>query len=282
MVTGATSGFGKLIALTFARNGYCVYATTRENSPEKIGATEELAKKENLSLKWIELDVTKPETIARAEQVIRKNGGLDILVNNAGFGVLGAIETYTADDVQKQLDTNFLGAVRMTYAFLPLLKQSDHGRIIIMSSIAGVLVAPAYGLYSASKHALEAFHEALRYELFASNVSVSLVEPGGFDTSFSVNARGLSPEENSKHPTWYKNAIAFRNKRIGTENNIISKRRDPQVVANLVFTIAQTRKPKLRNFVGTGAFTGYLFRRFFPNVVWEWIMVNMLKRLVRS
>lgn len=280
LVTGANSGFGKLIALTFARNGYHVYATSRGNRPEQIDAISKIARQERLSLEWLTLDITNPDQISAALQRVSQRG-IDVLINNAGFGILGPIESYTTIDVQKQLDTNFLGTVRMIYAFLPLLKQSGHGRIINMSSIAGVIVAPAYGLYAASKHAVEVFSEALRYELFDTNVSVSLVEPGGFDTNFSANAKSLATDEAAKKTTWYARAIEVRNKHIGAENNIINKKRDPQLVADFVLKIAQAHKPKLHNFIGPGTHLGYLARRFLPNTLWEWAMITALKKLSR-
>jgi len=269
LVTGANSGFGKLIALTFARQGYRVFATTLHKDSDSVKEISELSTRENLAIEWLVLDVTQQNDIAAAVKRIAPHG-LDILINNAGFGILGPIEAYTVQDVQRQFDTNFFGTVRMIYAFLPLLKKSESPKIINISSIAGVLVAPAYGLYASSKHALEVFTEVLRLELFDTNISVSLVEPGGFDTNFTANAQGLSDKSTTvEMPKWYAHALAFRNKRVGTENNIINKKRDPQLVADLVLRIARAKKPRLRHFIGGGTLFGYWLRRFLPDAVWE-------------
>lgn len=272
LVTGANSGFGKLIALTFARSGYHVYATTRNLESESV--------KENPELEWLILDVTNQVQIDDAFKFIEKKG-LDILVNNAGFGILGPIEEFTTEDFQKQFDTNFFGVVRMVYKFLPLLKKSNSPKIITISSIAGLIVAPSYGLYASSKHAVEVFIEALSYELFDTNIKISLVEPGGFDTNFSANSKGLNSNNKNLESAklWYKNAIKIRSRHIGAENNIISKKRDPQRVADLILKIARSKNPRLRYIIGQGAFISHFLRKILPGFVWEWAMKTVLRRL---
>lgn len=280
LVTGCSSGFGKLIVLKFARTGYHVYATARNLLSEGVIDIKKIAKKENLSIEWFELDVTKQNKIDLVFTTI-KDRGLDMLINNAGFGILGPVENYSFDDVKKQFDTNFFGVVRMTYKFLPLLKKSPDPKVITISSIAGLIVAPVYGLYASSKHAVEVFMEALRYELFSSNIKVILVEPGGFDTNFTKNSIGLSlnKDNTDRFPYWYRNLIKTRNKHIGAENNIINKKRDPQIVSDLVFKIAKAKNPKLRYIIGQGVGFGYFFRKLLPSSVWDWLMKQMLRYL---
>ena len=123
LVTGCSSGFGKLIVLKFARAGFQVYATARNLKSEGVLEVQEITKNENLLIEWYELDVTKQNQIDSVFNSI-KDRGLDILINNAGFGILGPIQGYNISDLEKQFNTNFFGVVRMTYAFLPLLKSN--------------------------------------------------------------------------------------------------------------------------------------------------------------
>ena len=277
-MTGCSSGFGKLIVLKLAREGYQIYATARNLKSEGVLEVQEITKRENLPIEWYELDVTKQSQINTVFDSI-KDRGLDILINNAGFGILGPVEKYTVQDVKNQFETNFFGVVRMIYTFLPLLKKSLRPKIITISSIAGLVIAPAYGLYASSKHAVEVFIEALRYELFDSNIKISLIEPGGFDTNFTKNSIGLKIKKDELIPSWYRNVINIRNRHVGAENNIISKKRDPQLVADLVFKIIQSKNPRLRYVIGQGAGVGYFLRKLLPSSIWDWMMRRILRYL---
>jgi NAD(P)-dependent dehydrogenase (short-subunit alcohol dehydrogenase family) len=282
LITGANSGFGKRMAITFARAGYHVYATARNLQSEGVGEINSLIDKEKLSLEWLKLDVTKQEQITSAYEAI-KDRGLDILINNAGYGILGPIDEYTVDDFERQFDTNFFGVVRTTYTFLPLLKKSAYPKIITISSIAGLIVAPAYGLYASSKHAVEVFIETLSYELYNTNIKVVLIEPGGFDTNFSANGKGLNakPLHESASDEWYYNVLRFRNTFIGTDTNIKNKARDPQRVADLALAIARKKNPRLRYIIGQGAFFGHVFRKLLPAGAWGGVMRMVIKYFSR-
>ena len=273
LITGANSGFGYLMALKFAREGWKVYATTRDLEKDGAKSMNEIAGKEGLDVTWLVLDVTDGEAIKRA---VREVPSLDVLVNNAGYGVLGPVETYTTEDFRKQLDANFFGVVEMTYQFLPLLKESRYGRIINISSIAGLIAAPAYALYSSSKHALEAYTEVLRYAL-SGRVKVSLIEPGGFDTKFSENAKGLGVDADDD--SWFGRVKRFRNSSfLSSSNSFIKRARNPQIVADAVFKVANQRNPRLRNIIGVGTPLTAFFRRILPGPVWEWIVLFAVKR----
>jgi NAD(P)-dependent dehydrogenase (short-subunit alcohol dehydrogenase family) len=187
LITGSSSGFGYLTTLTLARKGYKVWATMRDSNgknSEKRAAFETLAKDETLDITVAELDVTSDVSVKElTARIIQEDGSLDVLVNNAGVMYVGITEAYSLEQVQEQFDTNFFGVVRTTKAFLPLIKNSSDGTIINISSLAGRLVFPYFGVYCASKFALEAYTESLRYELKPLNVDVSIVEPGPFPTS---------------------------------------------------------------------------------------------------
>lgn len=282
LITGANSGFGKRMAITFARAGYYVYATARNLESVGIEEVNRIMKGEQLSLEWMELDITKQEQIDEVYKKI-ENRGLDILINNAGFGILGPLEDYTVSDMQRQFDTNFFGTVRMTYTFLPLLKKSIAPKIITISSIAGLIVAPAYGLYAASKHALEVFIETLSYELFTTPMRVILIEPGGFDTNFSANGKGLQTKGTIGiyKERWYHNILQLRNRFIGFESSARTKARNPQRVADLALKIARKKNPRLRYIIGQGAFFGHVFRKLLPAGAWGGVMRGVIKYFAR-
>ncbi|WP_298511357.1 SDR family oxidoreductase [uncultured Kordia sp.] len=184
LITGASNGFGYLSALTLARNGYKVWATMRDShgrNKSKKEALEEIARKENIHISIAELDVTSDVSVnLLAEKIMATDGSLDVLVNNAGVMYVGITEAYSLEQVQEQFDTNFFGIIRTSKALLPLLKKSSDGLIINISSLAGRLVFPYFGIYCASKFALEAYSEALAYELKPIGVNVSIIEPGPY------------------------------------------------------------------------------------------------------
>jgi len=266
LITGANSGFGYYMVLEFARNGHYVFATTRDLKEDGVIQISKIVEQENLNVNWIRLDVTKEDDIKDAFVTIKSLGLLDVLVNNAGYGVIGPLESYNSIDVRDQLDTNFFGAIDMIYTFLPLLKKSTAATIINISSIAGLISAPAYGVYSASKWALEAFTEALRYELHKTNIKVALIEPGGFDTEFSANATGLGMPGGDNKFNWFETLKERRNKIVGKAFKNI---RNPRRVSKLTYKIAESRNPKIRNVIGVDAKIFYFLRRLLPARIWE-------------
>lgn len=190
VVTGCSSGFGYLTALTMARQGYKVWATMRDpdgRNKNKKHELEHIVSEENLQISVADLDVTSDGSFKQLrENVIQEDGKLDLLVNNAGFALLGISEAYSLDQVKAQFDTNFYGVVRATQAFLPLLRESTDGLIVNISSLAGRIVFPYFGFYCASKFALEAYSESLRYELKPLGVDVCLIEPGPYPTNPNI------------------------------------------------------------------------------------------------
>lgn len=190
LVTGASSGIGRKITERLAAGGYFVYAGARKEADLR-----ELDAIENVDS--IRLDVTRPEEIAAAVETVRKAGrGLHGLVNNAGVAVMGPITESKEEDLRFVMDVNVFGPYRVTQAFAPLILESG-GRITTISSIAGILTRPPLGAYSMSKHAVEAFGDALAAELEPKGVKVSLIEPGNYRSEISRNAAvrmGLPPD----------------------------------------------------------------------------------------
>ena len=187
LVTGSSNGFGRLTVETLARLGHTVYASMRGSSGKNEAIRTELqqlAKDENLNLHVIELDVTNDTSVEKAVADIIENAGrIDVLVNNASVMSIGITEGFTLEQVQRQFDVNFYGAVRTNRAVLPHMRKQGQGLLIQISSIAGRVVVPFFGIYAASKFAVEAMSEAYRYDLSGWGIDSVIVEPGPFGTN---------------------------------------------------------------------------------------------------
>jgi NAD(P)-dependent dehydrogenase (short-subunit alcohol dehydrogenase family) len=191
LITGATDGLGKALALLLAERGYHVFAAGR--SPEKLAQLDAAARQKNFALDSIALDVCSDDSVQRAvNNVLAKAGALDVLVNNAGVNYAAAVEDLTMDDWRAQFETNFFGVLRVTRAVLPHMRERRNGRILMMSSLGGLVTPPTQGAYSSSKHALEGLSNALRLELYPFGIDVVLIEPGYIITGIQKAAAELS------------------------------------------------------------------------------------------
>lgn len=183
LVTGSSSGIGLETALALAKDGYHTFASMRDLS--KAGELENAAKKDNLPIEVIELDVDKEESIVSAvKKVIDSAGRLDVLVNNAGYGQFGCTEDVSVDDFRKQFETNFFSIVRIIQEVTPIMRNQNSGSIINISSVAGRMGLPGSPAYISSKFALEGLGECLRYELGQFGIKTTLIEPGVIKTNF--------------------------------------------------------------------------------------------------
>lgn len=181
LITGVSSGFGRALAEAALAAGDIVVGTLRQAG--QIAAFEALAPGRAHA---VTLDVTAPAQIAAAvERATAVAGGIDVLVNNAGYGFVGAAEEASIDEVRRQFETNFFGMVQITQAVLPQMRARGAGRILNISSAAGVIASPGLAFYAASKFALEGFSEALAGEVAPLGIRVTILEPGGFRTQFS-------------------------------------------------------------------------------------------------
>jgi NAD(P)-dependent dehydrogenase (short-subunit alcohol dehydrogenase family) len=186
LVTGASRGFGHLICERLAAKGHRVYAGMR--NPTGPGA--DLSR----SCVVVELDVPDGDAVTRVvQELIDREGGLDAVVNNAGYPLWGPLEETPLEEIQQEFDVNVFGALRVTRAAVPIMREQRSGVVVQISSISGRVVAgPFWGHYAASKFALEAFSEALAYELRPFGVRVVLIEPGSYQTTIGESTR-LSP-----------------------------------------------------------------------------------------
>jgi NAD(P)-dependent dehydrogenase (short-subunit alcohol dehydrogenase family) len=247
LVTGASSGIGEAIARAFADKGFEVFGTSRNP-----GRTTPIA-----GVEFVQLDVTDPESVARAvSTVVQRAGRLDVVVNNAGFGVLGAAEESSTAQAQQLFDTNFFGLVRVTREVLPYLRAQRSGRIINISSVLGFIPAPYGALYAASKHAVEGYSESLDHETREFGVRVSVVEPGYTKTSFDAAAVDADSPIDSYAPIREHVKDVLR-KSIPTGD-------DPDVVAHVVVKAATSRSPKVRYPAGPLARQLTVLKKFAP------------------
>lgn len=206
LVTGASSGLGRMLAETLASRGYHVYAGARKDRDlEALDAIE--------NIQSIRLDVTIQDEIDAAVQTVtNENRGLYAIVNNAGVGLMAPLIELEENDLDFILDVNVYGPYRITRAFAPLLIESK-GRVINIGSIAGVQTRSFYGPYSMSKHALEAFTDTLAIELDKFDIKVSIIDPGGFNSDIGKNiykrlkARGLDIENSLYKDEWQNNWV---------------------------------------------------------------------------
>lgn len=191
LITGATDGLGKAAALLLAERGYRVFAAGR--SAEKRAQLDALAREKSLPLESLALDVCDDRSVETAVRaVLSQARAIDVLINNAGVNYTAAVEDLSMKDWRAQFETNFFGVLRVTRAVLPHMRERRRGRILMMSSLSGLVTPPTQGAYSSSKHALEGLSNALRMELFPFGIDVVLIEPGYIITGIQKAAADLS------------------------------------------------------------------------------------------
>jgi NAD(P)-dependent dehydrogenase (short-subunit alcohol dehydrogenase family) len=199
LVTGSSTGFGKLTVETLARAGYAVRATMRNVRGSNRAAAadlEGLAKAENLDLKVVELDILDSESVkAAVAQIVSESGRIDVLVNNAGVAYAGLTEAFSEEQVLKQFDTNVLSMIRLNKAVLPHMRKKSSGLVINVTSVIARIVFPFYGLYCASKFAMEAISESLRYELAGLGVDSVILEPSAYPTPIYASTTSPADQE---------------------------------------------------------------------------------------
>jgi short-subunit dehydrogenase len=182
VITGASSGFGEGSLRAFADRGYRVWGTMRD--PDDRNAAKKAALEAySPNIQIIEMDVTNDHSVAAAFAQILTVGPIDILINNAGIMYIGMTEAYSVEQSREQMETNYFGAIRAMQAVLPAMRKAGAGLIINTSSLAGRVAVPFFGTYCATKHALEAYSQSLRYEVSPFGVDVALVEPGPFPSN---------------------------------------------------------------------------------------------------
>jgi NAD(P)-dependent dehydrogenase (short-subunit alcohol dehydrogenase family) len=196
LITGASSGFGRDTAEALHRAGHTVYASMRGVQGKNRRAAEALR---NLGIKTVELDVSDDASVeAGVENVLAEAGKIDVLVNNAGIASAGVTEAFTTEQAKAIFDTNVIGLLRVTRSVLPSMRQKRDGLIINIGSILGRVTFPFVGIYGASKFAVEALTDSLRYEVSQLGVEVVEVQPSGYPTNFFTNLQSPASTEVTK------------------------------------------------------------------------------------
>ena len=255
VITGCSSGFGMAGALAFARRGWRVYATMRNVA--KQDRLIQKAQAEHLPLTVKQIDVKDQSTIDRSiQEIYQEAGRLDAVVNNAGYGLVGALEDLSMDQIHDMFDTNIYGAIRMFKSAMPIFRRQRKGHFINVTSVAGVAGLPLYSAYCASKYAMEGLAESLVFELAPFEIRVSNIEPGPFDTEFSRGSmKYASGMRNSDSPYHVLNNYYFK-------RHEVSQFDSPDIVASLLVRIAEEPHPKLRYPVGKKVWELVLFKKF--------------------
>jgi NAD(P)-dependent dehydrogenase (short-subunit alcohol dehydrogenase family) len=272
VITGSSSGFGLLTCVELAKAGFRVVATMRD-----LGRRDRLDQSATAAgiagrLDTRALDVTDFDALPGfVEAVVRDYGRLDVLVNNAGFAVAGFAEDIKLEELRRQFETNFFGAVAMTKAVLPTMRRQRSGHIIMVSSIGGLVGSVTVSSYSASKHALEGWSESLRLEVNGLGIKVVLVEPGAYLTDIWTRGAVMGEKATQETSPNIQRSLRMR------ERIQALPKRDPIEVARLIASIAQDPEPKLRYLVGRDAKIQLVMKRILPWKRFERIIANFLK-----
>ena len=239
-ITGASRGFGRIWAQAAAERGDTVVATARDAS-----VLDDLVAAHPGRVHALQLDVTDHDAaFAAVQQAKALLGSLDVVVNNAGFGLFGAIEEVTEEQARQQIETNVFGALWVTQAALPIMREQGSGHILQVSSIGGVHAFPGLGLYHASKWALEGFSQALAAEVAAFGIKVTLVEPTGYATDWAFGS-AMRAEENPAYAELRERILAAR-------AAVVADRGVPEATAPVILQLVDMDAPPLRLFLGEG------------------------------
>ena len=243
LITGASSGIGQACARYLHQKGYRVYGTSRRaQSLTMAGAGVQAAPAAPFEM--IPMDVDSDASVERGVNLIlEREGRLDVVVNNAGFGIAGSIEDSTIEEARSQFETNFFGAWRVCRAVLPTMRRQQHGYIVNISSVAGLLGIPFQGAYCAAKYAIEGLTEVLRMEVRPFGIHVVLIEPGDFHTGFTAHRRRTIASQNPAY-------LARLDSALGVMEADETNGAPPDKIAYLLERIIVSPSPRLRYSVG--------------------------------
>ncbi len=263
LITGCSSGIGRATALRLARAGRRVYATARN-----VGGLDDLAA---AGCRLLPLDVTDPASMRSAvEAVEREDGAVWALVNNAGYSQSGAIESVPLELVRRQFETNVFGAIALTQLVLPAMRRRRAGRIVNLSSMGGRLTFPGGGYYHATKYALEAFTDALRFEVGGFGIHAILIEPGLIRSEFAAAAVDsmAAPQSDGAYAE-FDAAVARATKEAYERGPLARLAGDPDDVAATIERALAARRPRARYTVTPSATLLLGLRRLLPDGAWD-------------
>jgi NAD(P)-dependent dehydrogenase (short-subunit alcohol dehydrogenase family) len=265
LITGCSSGIGHATAERLLADGWTVYATARR--PETLG---DLAQK---GAKTLPLDVTDESSMqAAVNAVAEAEGAVGVLINNAGYSQSGAVESVPIEQVRRQFETNVFGLIRMCQLVLPGMRQQGWGKIVNIGSMGGRLTFPGGGLYHATKYAVEAISDALRFEVRGFGVDVVLVEPGLIVTKFGEVASATVTAADDEGPYAHFNRRVAKTTEEAYRGPLVKLGGGPDKVAATIAKALKAKRPKPRYPVTPSAHLMINQRRFTPDQVWDLMM----------
>jgi NAD(P)-dependent dehydrogenase (short-subunit alcohol dehydrogenase family) len=268
LITGASSGFGKATALSLARHGHYVVATSRSHAG--LDDLAGLARQEALKISTRPIDISDPASVAKNVPAILSDvGDLDVLVNNAGYSLWGCWESLTLDEVRSQFATNFFGHLTMIQAVLPHMRERRKGLIINVGSMAAHIGRPAGGAYAASKAALASLTKVIRMEVEPFGIQVVLLEPGRFRTSYNAN-RAIGTHASDPQSPYQPLIQRLKQKRESSKHK--DQAGDPVEVAKTITKILVESQPKQRYLIGDDAKRWYMAVKFLPDSFLETVV----------
>jgi NAD(P)-dependent dehydrogenase (short-subunit alcohol dehydrogenase family) len=251
LVTGSSSGIGFETALVLARNGFKTFASMRNLGKSKN--ITQVANREILPLEVVQLDVNDDISVKEAVDkiVTVEDHRIDVLVNNAGYGLFGALEDLSIEEIKAQFETNFFGVVRVTQQVLPVMRKQNNGLIVNISSVGGRLGIPGLSAYHSTKFALEGLSESISYELEPFGIRVVLIEPGFIRTNI-MNSSIIAKKAQDPNSLYFSLTQQLeRSFKLAMENTSASS--PPEEVAKVVLQTIRSTNPKLRYTVGNDA-----------------------------
>ena len=264
LITGCSSGIGWATAERLADVGWKVYATARN--------VEKIAPLEQHGCELLPLDVTDEDSMRSAvDEVERREGAVGVLVNNAGYSQSGAVESVPMEKVRRQFETNVLGLARMCQLVLPGMRRQGYGRIVNVSSMGGKLTFPGGGYYHASKHAVEAISDALRFEVEGFGIGVSVVEPGLIRTGFADAAVGSMGSEDGPY-AGFDEGVARATTENYEQGPIARLGGGPETVAEAIEEAISSRSPRSRYAVTPSAHLFLWLRHLLPDRAWDAVL----------
>jgi NAD(P)-dependent dehydrogenase (short-subunit alcohol dehydrogenase family) len=271
IITGCSTGIGRATAARLGRrDDWTVYATARK--------PQTLAELESTGCRTLALDVTdEASMVAAVDAVKAESGRIDALVNNAGYSQSGASETLDVDEVRRQFETNVFGLLRLSQLVLPTMREQREGRIVNISSMGGKIVFPGGGAYHATKFAVEAFSDAMRFEVAGFGVKVVIIEPGLITTNFDQTAVGSMDLEAGGPYAEFNRTVASATEDIykGPMKRLGGP---PEAVAKVIEKALTARRPRTRYTVTPSATMSIVGRRLMSDRMWDTAMRTSFKQ----